>query len=149
MTSPLRVSFEVACPAAHAFEVWTSRFGTWWPSDHTVSGDPHALVVLEPKVGGRIYERQVDGIEHEWGEVTRWEPPERLDYRWHLGRAREAATDVEVRFVPLDAGGTRVEIEHHGWERLGEAGADWRDRNRRGWESLLPHFAAAAERGAQ
>jgi hypothetical protein len=147
MTSPLRISFEVACPIEHAFDMWTSRISTWWPPDHTVSGDPDLVVVLEGAVGGRIYERTTAGVEHDWGVVTVWDPPSRLCYLWHLGRTEAEGTDVEVTFAPEGAIATRIDIEHRGWERLGETAAVWRDRNRVGWETLLPHFAAATARG--
>jgi hypothetical protein len=142
MTDPLRMSFDVACSAEHAFRVWTSRFGTWWPPDHTVTGRPE-LVVLQGGVGGRIYERTPDGAEHEWGEVTLWQPPEKLGYLWYLGRDRADATEVEIRFLAQGAAATRIEIEHQGWDRLGTSAGVWRDRNRAGWQTLLPHFAAA------
>jgi activator of Hsp90 ATPase-like protein len=135
MTTPLRISFDVACPADHAFRVWTSGIGTWWPPDHTVSGGPERIV-LTSGVGGRIYERSADGTEHEWGEVTVWQQPTRLVYLWYLGRDRADATEVEIRFHP-QAGHTRVDIEHRGWERVGEP---WRDRTRIGWQILLPHY---------
>jgi hypothetical protein len=104
-------------------------------------------VVLEPGVGGRIYERTPAGVEHDWGEVTVWEPPIRLGYLWHLRRDRADATDVEIRFSDGGEGRTRVEIEHRGWERLGADGPGWRDRNHAGWRTLFPHFVAAAEAG--
>ncbi len=69
MTTPLLTSFDVACSAEHAFHVWTDRIGTWWPPDHTATGQAD-LIVLEGGVGGRIYERTSDGVEHDWGEVT-------------------------------------------------------------------------------
>ncbi len=87
-------------------------------------------------------------MKHTWGEVTVWEPPRRLAYRWHLGRDRADATEVEIRFVDDGEDRTRIEIEHSGWERLGDTADTWRDRNRAGWDSLLPHFAEAVERGA-
>ena len=105
MTDPLRISFDVACPAEHAFRTWTSGIGTWWPPDHTVSGGPEAIV-LTGEVGGRIYERATDGTEHEWGEVTVWQPPTRLAYLWYLGRDPADATEVEIRFHPQE-GNTR------------------------------------------
>lgn len=98
MTDPLRITFEVDCPPQHAFRVWTSKIGSWWPRDHTVSGDP-AEVVLERGAGGRIYERTASGERHEWGEVTVWEPARRLSYLWHLGRDRSSATEVDIHFV--------------------------------------------------
>jgi len=145
-TSPLRMAFEVACPAEHAFSVWTSGLGTWWPPDHTVTGRAERIV-LEGGVGGRIYERTADGVEHEWGQVTVWQPPARLGYLWYLGRDRADATEVEIRFLAQGAAATMVEIEHRGWERLGTEGEQWRARNRAGWDHLLPHFAAAIAEG--
>jgi uncharacterized protein YndB with AHSA1/START domain len=141
---PIRLSFDLDCPADHAFEVWTARIGTWWPADHTASGDAATFVVLEGRAGGRIFERTPSGAELAWGEVTIWEPPSRLGYLWHLRRDRADATEVEIRFVARDDATTRVEIEHRGWERLGEGGEEQRDRNRGGWATLLPHFIETA-----
>jgi len=86
-------------------------------------------VVLEPGAGGRIYDAYAGRSRARLGRGHR------------LGTAD--ATDVEIRFVDQGDGGTRVEIEHSGWERLGAAGEDWRDRNRAGWQTLMPHYLAA------
>jgi hypothetical protein len=146
VTAPLKISFEVDCSAEHAFSVWTSRIDTWWPSDHTVTGKPD-LVVLQGGVGGRIFERTAEGIEHDWGVVTLWEPPTKLGYLWHLGADRTTATEVEIRFVAQGDTSTQIEIEHRGWERLGSAANQWRDRNQAGWDTLVPHFVAQIEKG--
>jgi uncharacterized protein YndB with AHSA1/START domain len=143
MTQPLRMSFEVACSAEHAFDVWTSGIGTWWPPDHTVSGDVASVVVLQSGVGGRIYERTPEGVELQWGEVTVWEPPARLTYRWHLGQDPDSATEVAITFRSRSSQTTRVEIEQRGWEQFGDAADDRRERNTYGWETVLPHFIAA------
>jgi len=142
LIDPLRVEVELACPPDHAFATWTERFGQWWPPGHTVTGDP-AEIVLEPHVGGRIYERTSGGGAIDWGEITAWDPPHRLSYRWHIRRDRADATDVEIRFVPTGDGSSRMEITHTGWERLGAEAEGWRDANRGGWSGLLPVFAAA------
>jgi hypothetical protein len=144
MIEPLEIELELRCSAAHAFATWTERFGQWWPPGHRTSGDPEATVHLEPRLGGRIFERATDGREIDWGEVTEWDPPRRLGYLWHIRRPREAATDVLVSFEDTEAG-SRVRIEHSAWERLGDEGPSWRDANRGGWAGLLPHFTAAAE----
>lgn len=146
MIEPLHLSLDVACPVEHAFDVWTSGISTWWPTDHTVSGEPDTEIVLERIVGGRIYERAPGGIEHDWGEVTVWEPPTRFGYTWHLNRDRADATDVEIQFIAQGGDLTQVQIEHNGWERLGADAQQWRDRNTGGWQSLLPHYLAAVER---
>lgn len=142
MIEPLRLSFDVPRSAAHAFTVWTRDIGRWWPADHTTTGEADLTVSLEPRVGGRIFERTVDGREFDWGEILVWEPPERFVYSWHLKRGREDATEVEIRFVATAVDETRVEIEHRGWERLGADGPSWRDRNHGGWTTLLPHYLA-------
>jgi Activator of Hsp90 ATPase homolog 1-like protein len=147
MTAPLRMSFGADCSAEHAFSVWTSKIGTWWPAGHTTTGRDDLAVVMQPGVGGRIYERTPDGAEHDWGEVTIWNPPTQLAYLWHLRRDRSDATEVEIRFLADETGATRIEIEHRGWERLGSAGDRSRDQNRAGWETLLPHFLAAIAKG--
>jgi uncharacterized protein YndB with AHSA1/START domain len=147
VTAPLAISFDVACPPARAFDVWTTRIATWWPTDHSVTQDPDLTVVLEEGVGGRIYERTVGGDEYDWGVVTVWEPPGKLAYQWHLGRDAADATDVEIRFTALGPADTRVEILHAGWERLGSSADTWRERNEIGWTTLLPHFVVALGAG--
>ena len=139
MVEPLRLSVQLKCPPAHAFEVWTAKIAMWWPADHTVTGTAGLDVILEPRTGGRIFERTRAGAEHDWGEVTIWEPPRRLGYLWHLRRDRADATEVEITFVE-DGTGTRLDIEHRGWERLGALGPDWREANKHGWRTLLPHL---------
>ena len=147
MTDPLTMSFEVACSAEHAFTVWTAQIGSWWPPDHTVSGRGDAAVVLQGGVGGRIFEREPDGTEHDWGLVTVWNPPDRLAYVWHLGTDPDDATEVEICFRAKGPAATRIEIEHRGWERLGSKGEQWRAQNQAGWESLLPHYQGAITKG--
>ena len=144
MIEPIRVSFEVDCGVDHAFSAWTAHIDAWWPKDHTVSGDPATVVVLEPRVGGRIFERDPTGRESEWGEVTAWQPPRRLAYIWHIATDRSNATDVEISFVPVSQGTTRVEVEQRGWERLGnERGRQWRDQNHAGWDRVIPGYQRA------
>ena len=117
---PIRLAFDVDCPVEHAFETWTGRIGQWWPLDHTVSAEPGLTVVLEGRAGGRIFERETSGVEHDWGEVTIWEPPTRLAYTWHLNaRSRPMRPRSRSSSCPAGEALTRVEIEHRDWERLG------------------------------
>jgi uncharacterized protein YndB with AHSA1/START domain len=141
---PLRISFVVECTPDHAFETWTRRATSWWPPEHTVSHDRGAEIVFEPHVGGRIFERTADGVEIDWGEILEWDPPRRLRYLWHIATDPERATDVEIVFHELAASTTRVEIEHGGWDRLGEIGQAWRDANQAGWDGVLPAYRGAA-----
>ena len=143
---PLELEFTVACDPPRAFALWAEQTTRWWPHGHSVSAAPGLSVTFEPRPGGRIFERTPAGEEHDWGEVLEWEPPHRLAYLWHLRQDRADATRVEISFRP-EGDGTRVSIVHSGWERLGDRGGPLRDRNRRGWGGLLPHFVRAAEDG--
>jgi len=115
MIEPLTLSFEIGCSPEHAFDVWTTRLSNWWPKGHSASGDPDTFVVLEPRLGGRIFERTPDGTEIDWGEITLWSPPNRLGYLWHISRDRSDATNVNLTFVELEDGTTRLDIVHDGW----------------------------------
>jgi uncharacterized protein YndB with AHSA1/START domain len=144
MSEPLRMTFDVGCSPEQSFDLWSSRTSTWWPASHTVSAQPNARVIIEPGVGGRIYERTPEGDEHDWGQVTCWEPPDRIAYLWHLRQDRADASEVEITFAAGARDGTTVSIEHRGWERLGARGTERRQQNQHGWTTLLPHFQAAA-----
>ena len=102
--------------------VWTARIGQWWPADHTASGEADTTVVLEATAAAGSSSGPRAGVEHDWGEVTIWEPPTRLGYLWHLRRDRADATEVEIQFIDRGDATTRVEIEHRGWEALGAEG---------------------------
>lgn len=145
MIEPLTLSYEIKCPPEHAFEVWTTRLSSWWPRGHSASGDPETSVFLEPRLGGRIFERTSDGTEIDWGVITDWSPPHRLGYLWHIARSPDEATTVALAFVDLGDGTTRLEIVHTGWERLGADGPGFREANMAGWGALIPSFTAAAE----
>ena len=139
---PLEIAFDVECPADRAFELWTERMSMWWPSGHSVSADPELTVTFEPRAGGRIYETTSTGQEHAWGEVLKWEPQRRVAYLWHLRFDRSDATEVEVTFEPAGER-TAVTIVHRGWERLGAAAEERRDRDERGWAGVTRHYREA------
>ena len=136
------MSFVVGCEPYHAFTTWTTRATSWWPPEHTMSHEEGSQIVFEPKVGGRIFERIPNGQELDWGEIVEWDPPRRLRYSWHITTDRAHATDVEIVFRELPDSSTRVEIEHGGWDGLGEVGRSWRDANHAGWDGVLPAYTA-------
>ena len=147
---PVRAAIEVRRGIEEAFRVFTAEIAAWWPvGGHSVEPDRVEAVVLEGRVGGRLYERWVDGGESDWGRVLAWEPPARLVLSWSPNPERSATTEVEVRFTALEADHTRVELEHRGWERL--SAAQLRSATAaaggyaRGWELVLAAFATHLE----
>jgi uncharacterized protein YndB with AHSA1/START domain len=145
MIQPLRIAFEVECSPDHAFDTWTGKATSWWPPAHTVSHERGAEIVFEPRVGGRIFERTADGRVIDWGHITEWDRPRRIRYSWRIATDPSNATDVSIVFRRAPRG-TRIEIEHGGWDRLGEIGQAWRDANRAGWDGVLPSYTEAARR---
>ena len=143
MIEPLKLSFVVACPAEHAFATWTAKASSWWPVEHTASHERGAKIIFEPRQGGRIFERTPAGREISWGEIREWDPPRRLRFLWHIATDPASATDVVIVFRELSESSTRVEIEHGGWDGLGEIGTAWRDANHAGWEGVLPSYRAS------
>lgn len=140
---PIVVEFEVDCPVEHAFKMWTEKAALWWPRSHTISGDSDLSVVFEPNVGGRIYEVGSDGGEHEWGEVTVWNPPDHIEYLWHLFFDRSQATHLTVTFGEV-SGGTRVRLVQTGFERLPEEIAlTRRNRTEGAWAEVTGFFRDA------
>jgi hypothetical protein len=147
--APIRKSIRVSCPPPHAFAVFTARMGTWWNPAHTLLKSPRQDVIVEPRAGGRWFERAADGSECSWGHVIAWEPPARVLLAWQLDAQwrfdPDLITEVEIRFVP-DGQATRVELEHRNLERFGEqaeatrAALDSPDA----WSDGLTRFAAVA-----
>src|SRR5688572_20254869 len=88
----------VRCGVETAFRVWTEQIDSWWPKNHSHSGQPETAVFLESQPGGRIYERTPAGVEHDWGQIIVWEPPHHFAYHWYLGSGPEQPTRVDVHF---------------------------------------------------
>ena len=109
--------------------------------------------VLEPRLGGRWYERGVDGSECEWGRVLAWEPPRHVAVSWNIDGNFQYEADpercsrVDVTFRADGPTRTRVELVHSEIERHGATAEALRDGvgSGGGWQSLLEAFAETAQ----
>jgi uncharacterized protein YndB with AHSA1/START domain len=139
--APVRKSVTVNRPAAEAFRLFTSEMATWWPlPTHSIGEDSAETVVFEPREGGRVYERRTDGSISYWAEVLTWKPPRRFVLAWQPNPDAPATTELEVTFTS-EGDRTRVDLEHRGWERLGEAAELKRTEYEAGWDGVLDLFA--------
>ncbi len=127
----------VDCTVEEAFRVFTSEAMSWWPiATHTVGGDEVREIVFEERVGGEVYEITAAGDRSHWATVVSWEPPTRLVLAWNILEREAVPTEVEVRFEP-DGPGTRVELEHRGWEAIAEDAEVKRSSYETGWAHIL------------
>ena len=145
----IRTSIVVEAPIERAFTVFTEDFGRIKPREHNLLGVEVAESVFEPRAGGHIYDRGVDGSECRWARVLACEPPNRVVFTWDISPHWQIETDlqktseVEVRFIAEAPDRTRVELEHRNLDRHGDgwegmrAGVDSDD----GWPLYLARFA--------
>jgi uncharacterized protein YndB with AHSA1/START domain len=148
--APVRKSIRVSASPAHAFDVFTSGLGRWWPLDHGIGKTPRKAMVMETRLGGYWYELAQDGSRTDIGKITVWEPPNRFVMTWDINSRWQPDTtlssEVEVRFVPEGSNATRVELEHRKFEQMGvEAGEKMRKDVDGGWPGLLEQFKQHAE----
>jgi uncharacterized protein YndB with AHSA1/START domain len=145
----VRSSIVVEAPIEQAFSVFTEDFGSFKPREHNMLQVEIAETVFEPRVGGHLYDRGVDGSECRWARILAYEPPNRVAFSWDISPHWQIETDVaktsevEVRFIAETPERTRVELEHRnldrhgaGWEGLRE-GVEGGD----GWPLYLRRFA--------
>lgn len=155
MSSDTSVSktLTVNAPIEHVFKVFTQRFDSWWPRTHKIGKAELQKAVLEPREGGRWYERGADGSECDWGVVLAYAPPSRIALSWHLGANFQYEPDparasrVDVSFFAEGASRTRVELVHSQLNRHGEGWQKLRESvsSQGGWAAILEGFQQQAQ----
>ena len=154
MTTPaeatsIRHEVVVDAPIDRAFSVFTEGFGRFKPPEHNLLSVEIAETVFEPREGGHVYDRGVDGSECRWGRVLAYEPPDRvviswdINPRWAIETDPEKTSEVEVRFIAEAPDRTRVALEHRNLERHGD---DWQAVREGvdaegGWPTYLRRYA--------
>jgi uncharacterized protein YndB with AHSA1/START domain len=146
----IRISVVVDAPIERAFGVFTEDFGRFKPREHNLLAVEIAETVFEPRVGGHLYDRGVDGSECRFARVLAYEPPRRvvlgwdISPHWQLEVDPAQASEVEVRFTAEAANRTRVDLEHRNLERHGEGWEGLTDGlgGDAGWPLYLKRFAA-------
>jgi uncharacterized protein YndB with AHSA1/START domain len=147
--APVKHSIVVEAPIERAFKVFTEDFGSFKPREHNLLAVPIAETVFEPRVGGNVYDRGVDGSECRWARVLAFEPPNRvvlswdISPRWQIETNPDKTSEWEVRFIAETPNRTRLELEHRHLERHREGWEGVRDgvEGDQGWPLFLRRFA--------
>ena len=150
----VRTSISVEAPIERAFTVFTEDIGSWWPPEHHILQSELAEMVFEPREGGHVYDRGVDGSECHWARVLVYDPPTRVVFSWDISLQWQIETDpektsqVEVRFIADGPSRTRVELEHRNIDHHGDGWEQMRDAvgSPDGWAAGLRRFAQRLER---
>jgi uncharacterized protein YndB with AHSA1/START domain len=149
----VKKSIIVNATLEHAFDVFTAGFDSWWPRSHHIGKSPMEKAIIEMRAGGRCYSTQIDGAECDWGRILEWDPPHRfliawqITHEWGYQPDLSKSSEVEIRFTAQPGGGTRVDLEHRHFERMGPEGDTMRVGvgGPGGWGGLLELFKARAE----
>jgi uncharacterized protein YndB with AHSA1/START domain len=149
----VRSAIVVEAPLERAFRLFTEQFDRVKPREHNLLEVEIAETVFEPQVGGRVYDRGVDGSEYQWARVLAFEPPDRVVFswdispHWRLESDLDRTSEVEVRFIAESAGRTRVELEHRNLDRHGDGWEGARDAvgSDGGWPLYLQRFGALVD----
>ena len=147
---PISRTVTVEGSVEDAFRVFTEGMGTWWPLEtHSIAVDQQLdqkadRLEMEPRPGGRIEEVLEDGSRRHWADVVAWEPPQRVAYAWKPNDLPTPPTEVDIRFT-AQGEATRVDVEHRGWDRMGELAEQVRPlyASEGGWPLVLRLFADA------
>lgn len=140
--APITRSVFVRCPPQRAFTLFVQQIGAWWPLDsHTAFTGERSTVSFED---GLLVERSSNGRSDTWGEVLTHEAPSELSFTWHPGRPQGPNTIVLVTFAAEDDG-TRVDLEHLGWEAFGDDAEQSRSGYAAddGWSNVIGRFVAS------
>jgi uncharacterized protein YndB with AHSA1/START domain len=145
----VRTQIVVDVPIERAFSIFTEKFDSIKPREHNMLAVDIAETVFEPREGGRIYDRGVDGSECQWARVLAFEPPNRVVFSWDISPHWQIESDpdktseVEVQFISETPERTRVELEHRNLDRHGEGWEGMREgvRSGDGWPLYLQRFA--------
>jgi uncharacterized protein YndB with AHSA1/START domain len=154
-STALHVDIVVDVSPEHAFRVFTERFDEVKPREHNLLAVPIERTVLEPRVGGTVYDVGADGSSCTWARVLAYEPSDRLvlswdiSPRWQLEPDHDHTSEVEIRFTADGAERTRVALEHRNLDRHGEGWESFTSLGEgSGWPLYLDRFRAATQRDA-
>jgi hypothetical protein len=139
---PITHGYVLRSDPARAFATYTTQIGRWWDPRYTANPDTFESVTIEPWVGGRVYATHADLGQHNWGQVTIWEPGRRVAHTFTLAQDPDDQSEVAALFEPGEQGaGCSFRLEHGGWSR-----SNVTVRQKFGdWPVMLDRFIALAD----
>jgi len=143
----VRCEIVVEAPIERAFHAFTHEMVDWWDPTHHILEGELAEMIVEPRVGGHIFDRGLDGSECRWATVIAYDPPHRFAFSWNITTEWKLETDpektseVEITFTEDGPDRTRVALEHRHIERHGDGWEGMSSALGSGWPTGLERFA--------
>ncbi len=145
----IKVAVEIVIEAdpSRVFKAITTGTAIWWSAPHLQRQSANDLV-MEPKIGGRFYERWTISHHDTCGAlhatVTAIDPPKLLRLQGPFGMTERAAwgtASIELKGIK---DGTHVHFSYHAFGELDEA---IEVEYSRGWADLLGRLKFFVEEG--
>jgi uncharacterized protein YndB with AHSA1/START domain len=143
----VRCEIVVEAPIERAYHAFTHEMVDWWDPTHHILEGELADMIVEPRVGGHIFDRGVDGSECRWATVIAYDPPHRFAFSWNITTEWKLETDpektseVEISFTEDGPDRPRGALEHRHSERHGDGWEGMSSALGSGWPTGLERFA--------
>lgn len=121
-----------ALPKQRVWELFVEHISEWWTPDNLVNHSAKAMV-LEPFVGGRLYEDWGDGGGILWATVSMLDKPSRIEFTGCIAMAGAVLSVVDFRLTD-EGGGTLLKMSHRA---IGEMTVADRDEFVEGWNGVI------------
>ena len=129
------LTLEIDAPRERVWRALTEEIGQWWLPDFYAGGEATKAVILEPRVGGRLYEDWGDGGGLLWYTVIALQPPRSIDLAGHLTPAFGGPAKTYLKLELEEAGGkTRLVVSDAVLGRTSEGAVE---QMRSGWQMLF------------
>ena len=110
----------INAPAERVFEALTNDISPWWGAPYLITEAPQSII-LEPKVGGRMYEESGVGEGALWAMVTAIKKNEHLELTGPIGMSGALHSIATINLEPKNEGeATLVKFSHQAIGQLGE-----------------------------
>ncbi len=140
----IELDFFIDAPRAQVFRALTGSIGAWWGAPYLRNPSRARTVVLETRLGGRLYEDWGEGEGAMWATITGFERNVSVDLRGAMGIRGpvEGRVHLELTDTPK---GTQLHLAHHA---MGLFTPRLEAVYTRGWTELFNrHLRAFVEKG--
>jgi|GEM_PF-1248494 len=129
----IRLEFTYHAPVSRIWKALTEELNAWWGPPYLLLDAEVTDLVLEPKLGGLMYEKWSGTDGGIWGQVTSIKSEHWIELRGQMGLSGPAVAIVCYELEPTDTG-TLLKFSH---VASGQVDAKSGEAFTKGWQDLL------------